>query len=53
MKKCPFCGSKMVGEVGSRVCNNLNCKAYEVDTTDPQNYRKKMTKQQYEERKKK
>jgi hypothetical protein len=29
--KCTHCGSEMQGEVGSRVCSNMNCRAYEVN----------------------
>ena len=52
MKLCPFCNSKMVGKIGSRVCNNISCRAYEVDTTNPDSYNKPMSKAKYEDLKK-
>jgi len=51
-KICPYCGSRMVGEIGFRVCSNMNCRAYEVDTTDPESYNKPLSQKEYKERKK-
>jgi len=52
-KMCPFCSSRMVGEIGRKVCANLSCMAYEVDTADPISYRKPLSKQEYKRRMKK
>ena len=42
-RKCPHCGEDLIGEEGKRVCKNMH---YEVDTTDPDSYRKKLSTQE-------
>jgi len=28
---CPFCGTVLIGKLGSRICENLGCGSYEVN----------------------
>ena len=28
---CPFCKGRMIGQSGSRTCENINCGTYEVN----------------------
>jgi len=50
MTKCPFCKGKLVGNVSSKICENIACGAYEVDTSDRNSYDKKLSKQDRQER---
>ncbi|MBU1235058.1 MAG: hypothetical protein KKC77_19395 [Proteobacteria bacterium] len=45
---CPFCKGKLMGQIGNRVCESLNCYAYEVNDT---NYNISRSKKLIEEQK--
>lgn len=51
MKYCPYCNSRLVGKQGEKVCSNLACRAYQVDTLDPESYDRPLSKKGYERRK--
>lgn len=48
--ECVYCNSKMLGKPGKRVCSNISCRAYEVDTTNPDSYGDHLTKEEYNKR---